>query len=82
MLRLDTANRFYTMFSRIFGMPSRTQRRCLLHTLKTMDPTIGDRIEHNEPSREDSAQRAYELYVRRGSGPGKATEDGSELKKS
>jgi len=32
-------------------------------------------IEHNEPSREDIAHRAYELYVRRGSGPGKAVED-------
>jgi hypothetical protein len=32
-------------------------------------------IEHNEPSREDIAHRAYELYVRRGSGPGKAIED-------
>jgi hypothetical protein len=32
-------------------------------------------IEHNEPSREDIAYRAYELYVRRGSGPGKAIED-------
>jgi hypothetical protein len=32
-------------------------------------------IEHNEPSREDIAHRAYELYVRRGGGPGKAVED-------
>jgi Protein of unknown function (DUF2934) len=32
-------------------------------------------IEHNEPSREDIAHRAYELYVRRGSEPGKDVED-------
>ena len=32
-------------------------------------------IEHNELSREDIAHRAYELYVRRGSEPGKDVED-------
>jgi DUF2934 family protein len=31
--------------------------------------------QHNQPAREDIAYRAYELYVRRGSGPGKAIED-------
>jgi hypothetical protein len=32
-------------------------------------------IERKELSKEDIAHRAYELYVRRGSGPGKAIED-------
>jgi Protein of unknown function (DUF2934) len=35
----------------------------------------GAMIERNEPSTEDIAHRAYELYVRRGSGPGKDVED-------
>jgi Protein of unknown function (DUF2934) len=35
----------------------------------------GAMIEHNEPSREDIAHRAYELYVGRGSEPGKDVED-------
>ncbi len=32
-------------------------------------------IEHKEVSTQDIAHRAYELYVRRGSGPGKDVED-------
>jgi hypothetical protein len=32
-------------------------------------------IEHKELAKEDIAHRAYDLYVRRGSGPGKDIED-------
>ena len=32
-------------------------------------------IEHKELAKEDIAHRAYELYVQRGSQPGKAVED-------
>jgi Protein of unknown function (DUF2934) len=32
-------------------------------------------IEHKQISREDVAQRAYELYVQRGENPGKDVED-------
>jgi hypothetical protein len=32
-------------------------------------------IERNEPSKQDIAHRAYDLYVRRGGGPGKDVED-------
>jgi Protein of unknown function (DUF2934) len=32
-------------------------------------------IEHEEPSKQDIAHRAYELYVQRGCEPGKDVED-------
>jgi hypothetical protein len=38
-------------------------------------------IEHIELAKEDIARRAYELYVQRGSQPGKAVEDWTKAEK-
>jgi nucleoside-diphosphate-sugar epimerase len=46
-------------------------------------PTIREvaMIEHKEISKEDIAQRAYEIYVQRGEEPGNAVEDWARAEK-